>query len=86
MQFVITKICYQIGNYFSLQEDLSKETLVDQFRIVKNETNTSHVLQFGDKSMKHDPLNMYQGQGNVPFKPVRLPKVPVSILCRLFQL
>lgn len=34
---------------FVLQEDLSKETLLKQFRIVKSETNTSHVQQFGNK-------------------------------------
>lgn len=31
------------------QEDLAKETLLKQFKIVKNLTNTSHVQQFGNK-------------------------------------
>lgn len=31
------------------QEDLTKETLVKQFKIVKTETNTSHVQQYGNK-------------------------------------
>ena len=31
------------------QEDLTKETLVKQFKIVKKHTNTSHVQQFGNK-------------------------------------
>lgn len=31
------------------QEDLTKETLLKQFKIVKSLTNTSHVQQFGNK-------------------------------------
>lgn len=31
------------------QEDLTKETLLKQFKIVKSRTNTSHVQQFGNK-------------------------------------
>lgn len=31
------------------QEDLNKETLLKQFKIVKAHTNTSHVQQFGNK-------------------------------------
>ena len=30
------------------QEDLSQETLHKQYKLVKKETNTSHVMQFGD--------------------------------------
>lgn len=33
------------------QEDLTKETLQKQFKIVKSHTNTSHVQQFGNKVM-----------------------------------
>lgn len=29
-------------------EAMSKETLYDQFLIVRNETNTSHVMEYGD--------------------------------------
>ena len=36
-----------------LQEDLSKETLHKQFKIVKRETNTSHVQQYGEKVTVH---------------------------------
>lgn len=32
-----------------VQEDLTKETLQKQFKIVKSHTNTSHVQQFGNK-------------------------------------
>lgn len=35
-----------------LQEDLKKETLLKQFKIVKSHTNTSHVQQFGNKVKK----------------------------------
>ena len=28
--------------------DLNKETLLKQFQIVKQETNTSHVMQYGE--------------------------------------
>ena len=34
-------------------EDLKSETLEKQFSIVKQETNTSHVMEFGDKVRKH---------------------------------
>lgn len=38
-------------HFFSLcfQEDLNKETLLKQFKIVKTHTNTSHVQQYGNK-------------------------------------
>lgn len=31
------------------QEDLTKETLLKQFKIVKSHTNTSHVQQYGNR-------------------------------------
>ena len=66
--------------FVSQQEDLSKETLRKQFKIVKEETNTSHVLQFGNKTMGHDKVNMYQGQGGGKARSVAaLPTVPVSM-------
>ena len=34
--------------HIDLQVDLTKETLMKQFQIVKEETNTSHVMQYGD--------------------------------------
>lgn len=36
-----------------VQEDLTKETLAKQFKIVKQETNTSHVMQYGNKVHTH---------------------------------
>lgn len=41
MGFVFVSLCFQ--------EDLTKETLLKQFKIVKSHTNTSHVQQFGNK-------------------------------------
>lgn len=32
-----------------LQEDLTKETLHKQYQLVKSHTNTSHVMQYGNK-------------------------------------
>lgn len=87
-----------LGDVYSIKwledsdsEDLSKETLRKQFKIVKEETNTSHVLQFGNKTMGHDKVNMYQGQGGgkarsvaalptVPLNAVPSPEVPMAIL------
>lgn len=31
-----------------MQENLNKETVIQQFNIVKKETNTSHVTEWGD--------------------------------------
>ncbi|CDQ86798.1 unnamed protein product [Oncorhynchus mykiss] len=45
-----------LGDWYSVNwledsdvEDLSKETLIKQFKIVRSHTNTSHVMQFGNK-------------------------------------
>lgn len=46
--FIICDFCRTL----CLQEDLKKETLLKQFKIVKNHTNTSHVQQFGNKVKK----------------------------------
>ena len=46
--------CYSIINNIpflndvDLQVDLSKESLSQQFKIVKRETKTSHVMQYGE--------------------------------------
>ena len=32
-----------------LQEDLTRETLHKQYQLVKSHTNTSHVMQYGNK-------------------------------------
>lgn len=43
--------------------DLTKETLMKQFQIVKEETNTSHVMQYGDMDYVNDDLDEFQGDG-----------------------
>lgn len=40
---------YVVVVFLCFQEDLTKETLVKQFKIVKSHTNTSHVQQYGNK-------------------------------------
>lgn len=44
--------------------DLNKETLEQQFKIVKRETNTSHVMQYGDLAWDDEVLEDYQGEGS----------------------
>ncbi|XP_012993003.1 legumain [Esox lucius] len=92
-----------LGDWYSVNwmedsdvEDLSKETLIKQFKIVKKHTNTSHVMQFGNKTLAHMKVMAFQGNGkdNVqPARPVTLqavaepdltpsPDVPLAILKR----
>ncbi|XP_059178979.1 legumain-like [Physella acuta] len=42
-------------------EDLSQETLQSQFKLVKKETNTSHVMEYGDLKMGNLKLADFQG-------------------------
>uniref|UniRef100_A0A0K2THK9 legumain n=1 Tax=Lepeophtheirus salmonis TaxID=72036 RepID=A0A0K2THK9_LEPSM len=44
------------------KEDLKKETIEKQFDIVRKETNTSHVTQFGDKKVAESHLSEFLGQ------------------------
>lgn len=44
--------------------DLTKESLLTQFKIVKRETNTSHVMQYGDLTFDSEDLDDYQGDGS----------------------
>ncbi|XP_070697983.1 legumain [Pempheris klunzingeri] len=75
-------------------EDLTKETLLKQFKIVKSNTNTSHVQQFGNKTLAHMKVMAFQGsrkansQPAPPMQPVAnldltpSPDVPLAILKR----
>ncbi|KAI8487685.1 hypothetical protein Bbelb_346780 [Branchiostoma belcheri] len=56
-------------------EDLRKETLQRQFKIVRRETNTSHVREYGDMSMKNMTLLQFQG-GKVDVPLTHLPPYP----------
>ncbi|XP_041827681.1 legumain [Melanotaenia boesemani] len=92
-----------LGDWYSVNwmedsdvEDLTKETLLKQFKIVKNHTNTSHVQQYGNKTLAHMKVIQFQGnpkafdtrasQMNLP--PVTnpdltpSPDVPLAILKR----
>ncbi|KAJ7988757.1 hypothetical protein DPEC_G00312530 [Dallia pectoralis] len=91
-----------LGDWYSVNwmedsdvEDLSKETLLKQFKIVKQHTNTSHVQQFGNKTLAHMKVMAFQGnaRSNPPSRPVALqavadpdltpgPDVPLAILKR----
>ena len=44
------------------RENLNRETLEKQFQIVKRETNTSTVCQFGDLSIAKMKVSQFQGE------------------------
>ncbi|XP_053290148.1 legumain [Pleuronectes platessa] len=92
-----------LGDWYSVNwmedsdvEDLAKETLTKQFKIVRSHTNTSHVQQFGNKTLGHMKVNAFQGDPkaggppapSVTLQPVRnldltpSPDVPLAILKR----
>jgi len=68
-----------LGDVYSIKwledsdkEDIEKETLEQQYTIVKKETNTSMVMQFGDMSISKLPVGNFQG----PSPTIGLPKPP----------
>ncbi|XP_068607909.1 legumain [Brachionichthys hirsutus] len=91
-----------LGDWYSVNwmedsdvEDLSKETLSKQFKIVRSHTNTSHVQQYGNKTVGHMKVREFQGnpKPGPPPPPVTLqpitnlaltpsPDVPLAILKR----
>ncbi|XP_029349263.1 legumain [Echeneis naucrates] len=92
-----------LGDWYSVnwmedsdEEDLTKETLLKQFKIVKSHTNTSHVQQFGNKTLAHMKVIAFQGNKKAtspPAPPMTLqpitnpdltpsPDVPLAILKR----
>uniref|UniRef100_A0A3Q3WJX2 Legumain n=1 Tax=Mola mola TaxID=94237 RepID=A0A3Q3WJX2_MOLML len=92
-----------LGDWYSVNwmedsdvEDLNKETLLKQFKIVKAHTNTSHVQQFGNKTLAHMKVMEFQGnpKANSPPAPPMIlqpvtnldltpsPDVPLAILKR----
>lgn len=58
------------------REDLRKETLIDQFDIVRRETSTSHVEEYGDLHI--GAMTVSQFQGRKMAEPVVLPIVPLD--------
>ncbi|XP_064464816.1 legumain-like [Ornithodoros turicata] len=67
--------CYSI-NWMedSDKEDLHKETLEKQFRIVKNETKKSHVCEYGDLQLAKSKVSEFQGEKQA--EPIVAPKFP----------
>ncbi|KAL3222396.1 hypothetical protein MRX96_050006 [Rhipicephalus microplus] len=69
-------------------ENLRKETLIDQFNIVKWETNTSHVQEYGDLNVGAMTVSQFQGSNvtepvihpTVPLDEVDSRDVPVAVL------
>ncbi|KAM9293884.1 legumain [Gastrophryne carolinensis] len=77
-------------------EDLQKETLHRQFILVKQHTNTSHVMQYGNRTISKMKVSQFQGSGKkqaprMTLEPVQRldltpsPDVPMSILTRKFM-
>uniref|UniRef100_A0AAY4DTK2 Legumain prodomain domain-containing protein n=1 Tax=Denticeps clupeoides TaxID=299321 RepID=A0AAY4DTK2_9TELE len=73
-----------LGDWYSVNwmedsdvEDLNKETLLKQFKIVKSHTNTSHVMQYGNKTLAHLKVMDFQGNTGAaaPVAPAKLPLV-----------
>jgi len=55
------------------KENLEKETLEEQYTIVKKETNTSTVCQFGDMSISKMAVAMFQGEKDSEASPYPVP-------------
>ncbi|CAI9561102.1 unnamed protein product [Staurois parvus] len=76
-------------------EDLLKETLHKQFVLVKQHTNTSHVMQYGNRTISKMKVNQFQGGAKTAAPRMTLepihnldltpsPEVPMAILKRKF--
>lgn len=50
-----------------------KETLEQQFKLVQQETNKSHCMEFGDKTFSSDKIHDYQGGSNEVVQPITPP-------------
>lgn len=72
------------------KENLNSETLHKQFTIVKEETNTSHVMEYGEKNIGDETCGQFQGNQDVdkiilpkvPYDAVASEDVPLAILYR----
>jgi len=72
-----------LGDWYSVnwmedsdKEDIEKEKLQDQFKIVKNVTTTSHVMEYGDMTISNLVVGEFQGEKKAPA--VTRPKVPFN--------
>ncbi|XP_027725968.1 legumain [Vombatus ursinus] len=71
-----------LGDWYSVNwmedsdvEDLTKETLHKQFQLVKKHTNTSHVMQYGNKTISHMKVMQFQGMKHQSSSAISLPPV-----------
>uniref|UniRef100_A0ABI7XK71 Legumain n=1 Tax=Felis catus TaxID=9685 RepID=A0ABI7XK71_FELCA len=71
-----------LGDWYSVNwmedsdvEDLTKETLHKQYQLVKSHTNTSHVMQYGNKSISSMKVMQFQGMKHKASSPISLPPV-----------
>ncbi|XP_065727041.1 legumain isoform X1 [Phocoena phocoena] len=71
-----------LGDWYSVNwmedsdvEDLTRETLHKQYQLVKSHTNTSHVMQYGNKSISAMKLMQFQGLKHKASSPISLPPV-----------
>jgi hypothetical protein len=62
-----------------LKSDLEKESLEDQYELVKNETTSSHVEEFGDLTIAS--LDVAAFLGDQEADSVTYPDVPVRPHC-----
>lgn len=58
--------------------NFNTETLSQQFKVVKKETNTSHVMEFGDLTMGNMVLEMFQGGAAEKYTNLTKATPPVS--------
>uniref|UniRef100_A0A2K6UH98 Legumain n=1 Tax=Saimiri boliviensis boliviensis TaxID=39432 RepID=A0A2K6UH98_SAIBB len=54
-------------------DDLMKETLHKQYHLVKSHTNTSHVMQYGNKTISTMKVMQFQGMKHKAISPISLP-------------
>ncbi|XP_019488463.1 PREDICTED: legumain [Hipposideros armiger] len=71
-----------LGDWYSVNwmedsdvEDLTQESLHKQYQLVKSHTNTSHVMQYGNKSISTMKLMQFQGMKHKASSPISLPPV-----------
>ncbi|KAK2104644.1 hypothetical protein P7K49_018500 [Saguinus oedipus] len=71
-----------LGDWYSVNwmedsdmEDLTKETLHKQYHLVKSHTNTSHVMQYGNKTISTMKVMQFQGMKHKASSPISLPPV-----------
>ncbi|CAL1269210.1 unnamed protein product [Larinioides sclopetarius] len=74
-----------LGDFYSVnwmedsdKEVLTEETLNQQYKIVKTETNKSHVQEFGDLKIAKLHVSEFQGKKNAD--PIILPKVELNLV------